>query len=71
MAGITLQQAQDKLDTWMAADDAVATGQEYAMGTRKLTRANAAEIRDNITYWEKKVVRLSGGGIRITGATPL
>lgn len=70
MAGITLTQAQEKLNVWMAADDAVATGQEYAMGARRLTRANAAEIRENITYWENKVVRLSRGGIRITGATP-
>ncbi len=70
MAGITVTQAQAKLDLWMAADDAVATGQSYAIAGRNLTRADAREIRSNIDYWEKRVVRLSNGGIRIRGATP-
>jgi len=72
MAGITLAQAQAKLDAWMAADDAVAGGQSYSIGGRSLTRANAAEIRNNIEYWERRVVRLShgSGGIRVRYGTP-
>jgi len=71
MAGITLAQAQDKLDGWMAAEDAVMTGQEYAIGSKRLTRADLAQIRSSISYWEAKVISLTqGGGIRITGATP-
>jgi hypothetical protein len=66
MAGITLEQAQAKLDAWMAADDAVAGGQSYSIGGRSLTRANAAEIRANIEFWERRVIRLSNGsGIRV------
>lgn len=67
MAGITLDQAQAKLDLWMAADDAVAGGQSYSIGGRSLTRANSSEIRDNIQYWEGRVTRLSNGngGIRV------
>jgi hypothetical protein len=71
MAGINLAQAEAKLSTWMAAEDAVATSQSYSMGQRMLTRANLSEIRETIDYWEKKVQRLSRGGIRITGASPL
>lgn len=72
MAGITLADAESKLSTWLAADDAVATGQEYYIGTRRLRRADADEIRKNIDYWETKVNKLSrGGGVRITGATPV
>lgn len=72
MAGITLTQAQAKLDLWMAADDAVATAQEYSIGSRRLTRADAALIDAKIEKWDRVVKRLSrGGGIRITGATPI
>ena len=71
MAGITLEQAQAKLDTWLKAEDAVATSQSYNMAGQTLTRANLKEIRETIDYWERKVQRLSrGGGIRISGATP-
>ena len=58
MAGITLAQAQTQLNTWLAADTAVATGQSYTIGNRALTRANAKEIRENITYWDEQVKRL-------------
>jgi len=72
MAGITIAQAQAKLDGWMSADDAVQGGQGYTMGTRTLTRANAQEIRDNIIFWEKKVIQLTnGGGIAAFEVTPL
>jgi len=72
MAGITLEQAQAKLDGWMTAEDGVMTSQSYSMGSRQLTRADLAQIRESIQYWEQKVIRLTqGGGIRITGATPL
>lgn len=72
MAGITLAQAQTKLDNYMAAEDAVLSGQSYSIGSRQLTRANLSEIRSGIAAWEQRVIRLSsGGGIRITGATPI
>lgn len=70
MAGITLAQAEAKLAEWLAADTAVATHQAYTMGDRSLTRANAAEIRQNIAYWDAKVQKLSRGGLRIMGGTP-
>lgn len=73
MAGITLDQAQAQLDTWLAANSAVASGQEYEIdtgsGRRRLKRADAAEIRQQIDYWDGKVKSLtpsSGGGRRRT-----
>ena len=71
MAGITLSQAEAKLTLWLAAEEAVASSQSYTLSGRTLTRANLKEIRETIDYWERKVIRLTGGGIRITGATPL
>lgn len=71
MAGITLAQAEAKLTLWMDAEDAVANSQSYSISGRSLTRANLKEIRETIDYWEKKVQRLSRGGIRILGGSPL
>ena len=59
MAGITLAQAEAQLQLWLGADAAVATGQSYEIGDRKLTRASAGEIRNNIDYWSGKVQTLS------------
>ena len=61
MAGLDLATAQAHLDQWIAADLAVVTGQSYTIGGRSLTRANAAEIRKNIDYWNRWVQRLSAG----------
>jgi hypothetical protein len=69
MAGITLATAQARLDAWLAADEAVARNQSYSVAGRSLTRANASEIRENISYWEQKVAALSRGGIRVRYAT--
>lgn len=64
MAGITQAQAQAQLDAWLAASSAVAQSQSYEIAGRKLTRANAAEIREQIDYWERK---LTLAALRATG----
>lgn len=69
MAGITLAQAEAKLTTWMAADDAVASGKSYSIGDRTLTRANEAEIRKNLEFWDHQVKRLTRGGINVRGVS--
>jgi len=72
MAGITLTQAEAKLTLWMAANDAVASGQQYTIGSRSLSRVDAAEIREQIQFWDAKVKELTRGttGMRIRGGTP-
>lgn len=72
MAGITLADAEAKLATWLAAEEKIANGQEYTIGSRTLKRADLADVRESITYWDGKVKQLSRGstGIRIRGATP-
>lgn len=65
MAGITLAQAQAKLDKWLDAEDKVAKGQSYSVDGNSMTRADLNAIRETIDYWEKKVQRLSRGGLRV------
>jgi len=74
MAGITLEQAQAKLDLWMAADDAIANGQAYAIGGRSLTRADADVIDRKIDKWDRRIKQLTrqaanAGGIRLRRTT--
>lgn len=59
MAGITLAQAEAALAQWIAADQAVASGQSYSIKDRSLSRADAAEITRKIEYWDNKVKMLS------------
>lgn len=63
MAGITQAQAQAQLDAWLAASTAVAGNQSYQIADRKLTRADAGEIRRNIDYWQQQVSLLSSRAI--------
>lgn len=71
MAGITQAQAQAQLDAYLAASLAVSKGQAYTIDGRSLSRANAAEIRAAIEFWDRQVKRLARGGIKIIGGTPV
>lgn len=74
MAGITLAQAGAQLTAWLAASTAVAAGQSYTISvggsSRTMTRADAAAIQKQITFWDRQVKRLTRGGLAIKGATP-
>lgn len=71
--GITLAEAKLALAAWMTADAELAAGAQSTRYSRngvdrQLTRADAAEIRRNIDYWDGKVRELvTGGGIRVYG----
>lgn len=75
MAGITLEQAEAQLALWLAADAAVSSNQTYAVDTggsrRSLTRADAAEIRNNIEYWDGWCRKLAPGASGRTGIQAL
>lgn len=68
MAGITLAIAQAALDRWLLADAALASSQSYEMESegmrRKLTRADAGEIRRNIEKWDRLVKNMTPGARR-------
>ncbi|MCP3177294.1 DUF6148 family protein [Desulfuromonas sp. KJ2020] len=78
MAGITLETAEAQLQYWIAADMAVSGGQSFEHNSggqvRKMTRADAAEIRNNIDYWDGWCRRLDPStrrsGIPVIGVIP-
>lgn len=76
MAMFSVELCQRKVDTWLAAEDAVALGQEYQLGNRKLTRADLKAIREQLEYWcarlaEAKAQEAEGRGRnRVYGIVP-
>lgn len=59
MAGITIEQAQAKLDQYLAAEEAVLTGQSYEINGRKLSRANLETIQAGVDLWNGRVKELT------------
>lgn len=60
MVAWTLDLAKNHLDAWLKAELAVTNGQEYSLGSRKLTRANLKEIREQIIFWKSEVEKIEG-----------
>lgn len=75
MAGITLTQAQAQLDLWITADAAVSKGQSYKLSSggteRQLTQVDADLITGKIKFWEKRVLKLTRGGLAVKFGTPI
>ncbi len=72
MAGITLAQAESLLAASITAYQAALTSQEYSKGNRRMVRAELKSLSDDVAKWDREVKRLTrGGGITITGATPV
>ena len=62
-----LQTAKLHLQAYLEADLALATGKSYKIGSRNLTRLDAAEVKERINFWSNEVERLETGrkkGIR-------
>lgn len=66
MAGITLQQAEEKLQLYLAAIDKIILKQRVEIDGQSLTRANLADVQAAVEYWDAKAKTLaassSGGG---------
>lgn len=62
--GLTLAQAQAKLDEYLAAETAILAGQEYVIDNRRLKRADLASIQMGIKAWDGRCKEL---GLREEG----
>lgn len=60
MAGITLAQAEARLQAYLDAEAKVLAGQKVTIEGTELTRANLQQIQDGITTWDARVKTLSG-----------
>jgi len=59
MAGITLAQAQIKLDAYLAAEEKILLGQSVQIDGQTLTRANLDVVQRGVTLWDARVKQLA------------
>jgi len=64
-----MKTAQEMLDLYLAAEQAVLLGQSVRFGERQLTRADLAEIRNGRKEWQAFVDRAASGGGRARWAS--
>ena len=55
MAIFSKKLCEQKLNTWLAAEESIATGQSYQIGTRSLTRADLEDVRAEMEYWAARL----------------
>lgn len=60
MAGITLEQAQQQLALYLAAEAAVLLKQSYTIDGRTLTYADLAAIQAGVKLWDTRCTDLQG-----------
>lgn len=70
MAGITLEQAQAKLDAYLTAETAVLAGQDITIDGTRFTRADLAAVQKGIEIWNGRVNRLSRSGLAVREVIP-
>lgn len=74
MAGITLAQAQAKLDAYLAAEEKILLGQKVEIDGQALTRANLEFVQRGVELWDGRVKQLSAkstGRGRMRTVSPL
>ena len=62
MAGITLAQAETRLQAYLDAEAKILAGQKVEMDGQALTRANLADVQRGIDTWNQRVRTLSASG---------
>jgi len=66
-----IETARKMVKQWVAAEEAVMTGQEYRIGTRSLRRADLRMIGERIKYWKCELEQLEGvNRIRVRQVIP-
>lgn len=75
MSAISLSEAETELAAALEALREARKAQSYSIstggGSRSRTQHALKDLRDEVVFWQKQVERLSRGGIKVRGATPL
>lgn len=67
-----LERTRRRLDLYYKAEEAILTGQEYTIGSKKLRRADLSDVQEMINKLEKEVKSMEHGGKnRALRAVPL
>lgn len=71
----TVQEVRERLKMWLDAEAAIASGQSYSIDNRRIERANLAQVREQIKFWQKELVKAEAiangrGKRRVTRIVP-
>lgn len=53
----TVIQCIERLEIWLEAEAAIASGQSYMIDNRRLERANLAQVREQIKFWQNELTK--------------
>ena len=53
----TVTECKERLKIWLDAEAAIASGQSYMIDNRRLERANLAQVREQIKFWQNELAR--------------
>ncbi|MER2121849.1 DUF6148 family protein [Solibacillus sp. FSL K6-1781] len=53
----SIMQCNERLQIWLDAEAAIASGQSYMIDNRRLERANLAQVREQIKFWQRELVK--------------
>lgn len=51
----TVTQCNERLQIWLDAEEKIASGQSYTIDNRRLDRANLAQVREQIKFWQNEL----------------
>ncbi|MGE7942812.1 DUF6148 family protein [Lysinibacillus xylanilyticus] len=54
----SVQEIRKRLQMWLDAEEAIATGQSYSIDNRRLERANLAQVREQIKFWQRELIQV-------------
>ncbi len=57
-----LERTKKRLELYYKAEEAILSGQEYTIGTKRLKRADLADVQSMIATLEKEVKTLKSSG---------
>ncbi|WP_041076938.1 DUF6148 family protein [Bacillus sp. OxB-1] len=71
----SVTEVKKRLQIWLDAEEAIAKGQSYMIDNRRLERANLAQVREQIKFWQKELVKAEAavtgrGSRRVTRVVP-
>lgn len=64
----SVEEVKNRLQIWLNAEEAIAKGQSYSIDNQRVERANLAQVREQIKFWQRELVKaeasVSGKGRR-------
>ncbi|MFJ7953952.1 DUF6148 family protein [Lysinibacillus sp. NPDC096418] len=71
----TVEEVKKRLQIWLNAEEAIAKGQSYSIDNQRLERANLAQVREQIKFWQRELVKVEAsasgrGRRRVTRIVP-